>query len=448
MLLGLSVPFIGDVGSDPFALTHGQTPLEGDGLNPLLQNPWMVIHPPTLFAGFSLTIVPFSFAIASLWKKDYSLIKQAMPWAILSATILGSGIMMGGYWAYGVLGWGGYWGWDPVENSSLSPWLILIALIHTLLINKKSVGLTKISLLLPILIYSLVLYSAFLTRSGALADYSVHSFTDLGLYSQLLTYVLTFFIFGRKYEQSKIVELQKDNTIALFGKSITFTGTEGVGNGKTGFNLKVQSVGDSSTVQNIKPVYYETKRMSVQNPDILNELFQDYYVAPQNYYLRENPNQLILSKEEGSQRFHNMTVTFVGFNYEKSRLELKNNQDTLKVTATIQIETETQSEIVEPTFEILGGGKIKAEPVNISVIPNGNITLTNIDATNKKILLLFNGENIPTTSQEVFIAQISTKPFINILWLGTLLMLFGMSLSIFKHFKARQIPTLKVDTSL
>ncbi|RMD49431.1 MAG: cytochrome C biogenesis protein, partial [Ignavibacteria bacterium] len=113
--------------------------IAGKGLNPLLQNFWMQIHPPMLFIGFSLSTVPFAFAFASLIKNDYkSWVQHSLPWTLASMMVLGLAIMLGGYWAYGVLGWGGYWGWDPVENSSFVPWLIGTALVHTMLVQKKT----------------------------------------------------------------------------------------------------------------------------------------------------------------------------------------------------------------------------------------------------------------------------------------------------------------------
>ena len=159
----------------------GQVPPDGKGLNPLLQNFWMVIHPPVLFLGFAGMAIPFSYAIAALWKKHYSLLSdQGLPWILFSTLILGLGIMLGAYWAYGVLGWGGYWGWDPVENSSLVPWITGIALIHTLLAQRRAMRFIRTSFLLAILSFLLVLYSTFLTRSGILGDASVHSFVDPG----------------------------------------------------------------------------------------------------------------------------------------------------------------------------------------------------------------------------------------------------------------------------
>ncbi len=166
---------------------------DGNDLNPLLQNYWMVIHPPVLFMGFASTIVPFAFVIAGLWKKNFGeWTKPALPWALFSAAVLGVGIMMGAMWAYESLTFGGYWAWDPVENASLVPWLILISGIHTLLIYKHSGHSLRATNLFLILTFGFVLYSTFLTRSGILGETSVHAFTDLGMNMQLLVFLLMF----------------------------------------------------------------------------------------------------------------------------------------------------------------------------------------------------------------------------------------------------------------
>lgn len=179
--------------------------IEGKGLNPLLQNFWMQIHPPILFVGFSMAAVPFAFAMAALIKNDYKeWVKQAFPWMLTGTMVLGLAIMLGGYWAYGILGWGGYWGWDPVENSSLIPWLIGVASIHTLVIqrktqNKNSAGrFVKTNIILAMSTYIFVLYSTFLTRSGILGDSSVHSFAEPGMlvYLILVIFMVTFMILG------------------------------------------------------------------------------------------------------------------------------------------------------------------------------------------------------------------------------------------------------------
>ena len=179
--------------------------IDGKGLNPQLLNFWMQIHPPILFIGFSMATVPFAFAVAAMMKNDYTQwVKQALPWVLAGAGILGLGIMMGGYWAYEMLGWGGYWAWDPVENSSLIPWLVGVASIHTLLVQRKSqakggIGkYAKTNLILSMMTYILVLYSTFLTRSGVLGDASVHSFVDPGMlvYLFLVIFIGTFIVLG------------------------------------------------------------------------------------------------------------------------------------------------------------------------------------------------------------------------------------------------------------
>lgn len=206
MLIGI---WFGDIriGSSPFVLTRNELegPIfsqsnylsfikDGMGLNVLLRNYWMVIHPPTLFLGFASTLVPFAFAYAGLSQKKYGdWVKPAIPWALFSATVLGVGIMMGGKWAYESLSFGGYWAWDPVENASLVPWLVLIAGLHCMVIYKATGHSLKASYLFMILTLFFVLYSTFLTRTGILGDSSVHSFTEAGLAMNVL---IALFVFG------------------------------------------------------------------------------------------------------------------------------------------------------------------------------------------------------------------------------------------------------------
>lgn len=180
---------------------------DGNGLNPLLQNYWMTIHPPVLFLGFASTIVPFAFAIAGLWKKNYGgWILPARPWALFSAGILGLGIMMGAAWAYESLTFGGYWAWDPVENASLVPWLVAVCGIHTMIAYKHTGHSLRATFLFFILQFLLIVYSTFLTRSGILGDTSVHAFTDLGMNTQLFLFLMAFVVpslvlFGIRYKQ-------------------------------------------------------------------------------------------------------------------------------------------------------------------------------------------------------------------------------------------------------
>jgi cytochrome c-type biogenesis protein CcmF len=199
----------------PKDVQMGFIPEDGRGLNPLLQNFWMTIHPPILFIGFTSLAVPFCFAIAALIKNRYDRwMKLAMPWTLFGGMVLGLGIMLGGYWAYGVLGWGGYWAWDPVENSSLVPWLLIIAAIHTMIAGEKSGKYTKTSLILCVLAYGTVLYSTFLTRSGVLGDASVHSFVDPGqeVYLFLIVFLSLFAGGGIGLVLFRVKSLKKDKT--------------------------------------------------------------------------------------------------------------------------------------------------------------------------------------------------------------------------------------------
>ncbi|MES2679139.1 MAG: cytochrome c biogenesis protein CcsA [Bacteroidota bacterium] len=205
MLLGVYVIDY-KIGSNPFLLLREQPDFNmpfvknveslaktARGLNPLLMNYWMTIHPPTLFLGFASTLVPFAFSIAALWNKKYTQWQGlALPWTYFGVLILGIGILMGGAWAYEALSFGGFWAWDPVENASLVPWLVLVAAAHTMIINKNKGGSLFTTHFLTIGSFLLVLYSTFLTRSGVLGDASVHAFTDLGMTGQLVIYVLTF----------------------------------------------------------------------------------------------------------------------------------------------------------------------------------------------------------------------------------------------------------------
>ena len=206
MVVGLYI-FDMKMGSSPFLLLREEMnwPIlsrpdylhlikDGTGLNTLLQNYWMVIHPPVLFLGFASTTIPFGFAVVGLITMKHDWMDTSLPWASFSAGILGLGIMMGAAWAYESLTFGGYWAWDPVENASLVPWLTLVAAIHTCIVYRKTGASLKLTYLFYGISFLLVLYSTFLTRSGILGDTSVHAFTDLGMNAQLLSFLLTFVI--------------------------------------------------------------------------------------------------------------------------------------------------------------------------------------------------------------------------------------------------------------
>jgi cytochrome c-type biogenesis protein CcmF len=159
----------------PFELA-ARIPQDGNGLNPLLQNPGMVFHPPALYLGYVGFTVPFSFAMAALVTGDLGdwWIKKTRAWTLFSWLFLTLGIVFGGWWAYRELGWGGVWGWDPVENSSLMPWFTATAFLHSVVIQERR-GMLKVwNLVLIILTYALSIFGAFITRSGIIQ--SVHSF--------------------------------------------------------------------------------------------------------------------------------------------------------------------------------------------------------------------------------------------------------------------------------
>jgi cytochrome c-type biogenesis protein CcmF len=152
-----------------------------------------VIHPPIMFSGFASLSVPFAFAIAALWKKRWDgWVVRAIPWALFTFLALGTAVLMGGYWAYKTLGWGGYWGWDPVENTSLVPWLCTVALVHGMFLQRAKKRHRKVNLIVACFAYLTILYGTFLTRSGILADFSVHSFIDLGITAWLVGILLGF----------------------------------------------------------------------------------------------------------------------------------------------------------------------------------------------------------------------------------------------------------------
>ncbi len=210
MILGVVIGEL-KIGSSPFILLRdfmpdapvfkldpNFIPKDGTGLNPLLQNYWMVIHPPVLFLGFAATLVPFAFAIAGLWRRQFTdWVKPALGWGLFAAAVLGLGTMMGAYWAYETLNFGGYWNWDPVENAVYIPWLVLVGGLHCLVAFQRSKSGLRAGFMLIIASFLLILYATFLTRSGILGNASVHSFTDLGLSGQLLVYLLAFAVLSK-----------------------------------------------------------------------------------------------------------------------------------------------------------------------------------------------------------------------------------------------------------
>lgn len=178
----------------PFALL-ATAPSEGSDLNPLLQNYWMAIHPPSLYMGYVSTTVPFAFACAALItsRLDDGWIRSTRRWAIFSWFFLTLGNLFGARWAYEVLGWGGYWAWDPVENAAFMPWLVMTAYLHSVMIQERKDMLKVWNLALIGLGFALTLFGTFITRSGVIS--SVHSFTQSGLGPYFMTFLVAVVVF-------------------------------------------------------------------------------------------------------------------------------------------------------------------------------------------------------------------------------------------------------------
>jgi cytochrome c-type biogenesis protein CcmF len=165
-------------------------PVEGTGLNPLLENPGMIFHPPALLAGYAVFVVPFAFAIAALISRrvNNDWLVAVKRWALLGWLLLGVGNLIGAWWAYAELGWGGYWGWDPVENAGLIPWLLATAFIHSIIIQKRKGVLKLWSMILIILTFLLTIFGTFITRSDILS--SVHTFGETAVGPFFLTFLI------------------------------------------------------------------------------------------------------------------------------------------------------------------------------------------------------------------------------------------------------------------
>jgi cytochrome c-type biogenesis protein CcmF len=163
--------------TNPFELL-GSVPVEGTSLNPLLQNFWMIIHPPIIFASYALWTIPAAYAVAALLtgRLDAGWLRGTRRWTLAAWATLGIGILVGAWWAYLELGWGGYWGWDPVENSSLIPFLVGTALVHSAIIQERRDMFRAWNVLLAVVTYALTVFATFVTRSGLIR--SVHAFAS------------------------------------------------------------------------------------------------------------------------------------------------------------------------------------------------------------------------------------------------------------------------------
>ena len=203
--------------TNPFKPTEADfVVVNGNGLNPLLQNITMAIHPPTLYLGYVGFSVPFAFAISALVNRDTSplWIQSIRRWVLVAWLFLSMGIILGGWWAYQELGWGGYWAWDPVENASFMPWLTATAFLHSIIIQEKKDMLRLWNMVLIILTFTLCIFGTFLTRSGVMS--SVHSFTESSLGPIFLSFVffILFTSFGLMYK--RLDDLKSPRKIVSF----------------------------------------------------------------------------------------------------------------------------------------------------------------------------------------------------------------------------------------
>jgi cytochrome c-type biogenesis protein CcmF len=200
---------------NPFARL-AVVPPDGNGLNPLLRHVGMIIHPPMLYLGFTGFVIPYSFAIAALisGKLDDGWIQTTRRWTLIAWLFLSLGLILGGRWAYDVLGWGGYWGWDPVENASLVPWLVATAFFHSVMIQEKRNMFKMWNMVLIILTYCLVIWGTFTVRSGVIS--SVHSFAQSAIGPLFFGFMSFMFVFSLYWVIKRRDELASKNQIHSF----------------------------------------------------------------------------------------------------------------------------------------------------------------------------------------------------------------------------------------
>ncbi|MFN4894723.1 MAG: heme lyase CcmF/NrfE family subunit [Pseudomonadota bacterium] len=196
---------------------------DGNGLNPLLQNEYMAIHPPTLYLGFTGLAIPYAFCMAALASGHMSndWIRLTRRWTLIGWTFLTAGIVLGGHWAYLELGWGGFWAWDPVENSSFLPWLTATAFLHSVMVQERK-GMLKVwNIFLCVLTYALTVFGTFLTRSGIVQ--SVHAFASTDIGWVFLTYLAVILLVAAVLVVFRRSELRPERTIeSLFSRETVF----------------------------------------------------------------------------------------------------------------------------------------------------------------------------------------------------------------------------------
>src|SRR5580692_1827616 len=187
------------VHKNPFTTFLANAPADGEGLNPLLQNVYMAIHPPSLYTGFVGMTIPYAFGMAALitGHLDDSWLRAVRRWTMLAWIVLSIGLMLGMIWAYEELGWGGYWAWDPVENAALLPWFTATAFLHSVMVQERRSMLRVWNVSLVIVTFFLTIYGTFLTRSGVVQ--SIHAFGEDPVLARLFTVfmvVILAFSFG------------------------------------------------------------------------------------------------------------------------------------------------------------------------------------------------------------------------------------------------------------
>jgi cytochrome c-type biogenesis protein CcmF len=207
--------FLLSFATSPFN-TLAVRPAQGGGLNPLLQNSYMMAHPPMLYLGYAGLAIPFAFAIAALWTRrlDTDWIGPIRRWTLVSWLVLAIGILLGARWAYGELGWGGYWAWDPVENAALMPWLVATAFLHSIVVQERRGMLRVWNMVLVITAYCLTLFGTFLTRSGVVS--SIHAFGASTLGPYFLSFILVVAVASVVLLISRLPDLRSRNSLESF----------------------------------------------------------------------------------------------------------------------------------------------------------------------------------------------------------------------------------------
>ncbi len=198
-------------------------PADGNGLNPLLRHPGMIIHPPMLYLGFVGFTIPYSFAMSALisGKLDDVWIKITRRWTLVAWLFLSIGLVLGGRWAYDVLGWGGYWGWDPVENASFMPWLAGTAFLHSVMIQEKRNMFKMWNMFLILLTYCLIIYGTFVVRSGVIS--SVHSFAQSAIGPLFFGFIAVMFVFSAYWMLNRREDLRSANRLnSLISREAAF----------------------------------------------------------------------------------------------------------------------------------------------------------------------------------------------------------------------------------